>query len=123
MKEEEDEMRFLHISIVDKFIEPFIKSMDKCFAIEDNFYILRNNLSEYILDNNKKEMLCKNRNVYFVKLRKVTDLFLLCSKLYSCEKIFIHSLFDRKMVLFLALQPWFYHKYYWVIWGGIFTFI
>ena len=38
--------------------------------------------------------------------------------LRTAEKIILHGLMSRKLILFLALQPWLLHKCYWVIWGA-----
>lgn len=38
--------------------------------------------------------------------------------LYTADKIIVHGLMSRKLILFLALQPWLLKKCYWVIWGA-----
>lgn len=38
--------------------------------------------------------------------------------LYRADKVIIHGLFDRYVIMLLALQPWLLKKSYWMIWGG-----
>jgi dTDP-N-acetylfucosamine:lipid II N-acetylfucosaminyltransferase len=38
--------------------------------------------------------------------------------LYRADRIFLHSLFDERMLQWLVLQPWLLKKVVWVMWGG-----
>jgi len=44
--------------------------------------------------------------------------FELIKLMNNSEKIFIHGLFSKELVLLLFGQPWLLKKSYWVIWGG-----
>jgi hypothetical protein len=44
--------------------------------------------------------------------------FELIKLMNNAEKIFIHGLFSKELVLLLFGQPWLLQKSYWVIWGG-----
>lgn len=36
----------------------------------------------------------------------------------KAQKIIVHGLFDRNLIVYLLIQPWLWHKTCWIVWGG-----
>lgn len=90
-----------------KFIAPFIAFVKEHFDIKAHrFLFLSKEGREFIEDEE-----CA------VNIRKPADILKHIWLLYSADKIILHALMSRKLVLFLALQPWLLKKCYWIIWG------
>ncbi len=106
--------KYLHICPAEKFIKGFIEFVKEHLDFQEHEFV--------ILDR-------KNRR-FFYKIPEYSNVYVVTSKLQApilslkmlkVEKIFIHGLWDP-IVPFLYLQPWLYHKYYWIMWGGDFYF-
>jgi len=106
--------KYLHISPLEKFIPEFIEFIRDYFDFEEHEFIL--------LDRKNKKYLYKvpsYKNIYIISSKLYAPILAL--KMYKAKKIFLHGLWNP-IVPFLYFQPWLYHKYYWIMWGGDFYF-
>jgi dTDP-N-acetylfucosamine:lipid II N-acetylfucosaminyltransferase len=102
-------MKHLHITNTEKFIEPFIELVNSNFDInEHHFSCFNSNEADYIR---------KNHVNLFKFDKKVWDLRFI-KALYAAEHIYIHGLFDMRIVMMFFLQPWLLRKCKWIVWGG-----
>jgi hypothetical protein len=93
----------------DKFIEPYIKSIEKYFNFQEHkFIIISKNIDNPYY--NKKE------NIFQYENKK--DYFRILKDLYLADNIFLHGLFNRNILIILFLQPWLLKKAKWILWGG-----
>ncbi|QIZ66040.1 TDP-N-acetylfucosamine:lipid II N-acetylfucosaminyltransferase [Geobacillus subterraneus] len=74
-------------------------------------FLITGGVSEDIIKISKRE------NVITLS-KDFTSLFTLINSMYKCEKIFLHGLFNFKIVFLLFLQPWLLKKSNWIVWGG-----
>lgn len=98
----------LHIFNYDKFTEPYIEFIDKNFDINQHIFFIVGN-SEYYINKNRKNVFMSDG---------ISSIPFIISKMNSSDKIIIHGLFNRNIVLLLFSQPWLLKKCNWVIWGG-----
>lgn len=101
----------LHCMPAEKFIEPFIDFVEQNFDLSQHQYLIRQS----------ERFKTKHRsNVVFVEegLSKLKQVLLYVKHLNRAEKIILHGLFDRGILLILFMQPWLLKKCYWVMWGG-----
>ncbi|GIN90670.1 hypothetical protein J22TS1_17210 [Siminovitchia terrae] len=100
----------LHVIKDEKFTSPFINFVNNNFGNADHRFI--------IIDNKKSSRpLNVPKNVEYINTG-IMGLLKLSKYLYASQKIFLHGLFNTKIVLFLFLQSWLLKKCYWIIWGG-----
>ncbi len=103
----------LHVCILDKFIPSFIEFMQENFDVEEHQF--------WVSGNKEKYKYKKAKNIYQTKKGKfqsIVSLIYLAYMLNRADKIIIHSLFNQKVVIALAMMPWLLKKCYWMIWGG-----
>jgi hypothetical protein len=93
----------------DKFIEPYIKSIEKYFDFQEHKFII---ISEDI-DN---PYYSKKKNILQYKNKK--DYFRIIIDLYLADNIFLHGLFIRNIIIILFFNPWLLKKSKWILWGG-----
>lgn len=98
----------LHIFNYDKFTEPYIEFIDKNFDINQHIFFIVGD-SEYYINKNRKNVIMSDG---------ISSIPFIISKMNSSDKIIIHGLFNRKILLILFSQPWLLKKCNWVIWGG-----
>jgi dTDP-N-acetylfucosamine:lipid II N-acetylfucosaminyltransferase len=101
----------LHIAQNEKFIVPFINFINSNYNKKEHEFAILEGRSEQIfqipvLKNVKKT----NKNL--------CSLLLLSCKMNKSKKIFLHGLFDSKVMILLFLQPWLLKKCFWIVWGG-----
>ena len=101
----------LHCMHAEKFIEPFIDFVEQNFDSSKHQYIIRQS---------EKFKTKPRLNVVFVRvgLSMLKQLLLYVKYLNRAEKIILHGLFDRGILIILFLQPWLLKKCHWVMWGG-----
>jgi len=107
-----DKLKFLHICVPEdsnKFLPPFIEFIRNNFVFLEHIFCFID--AQSISANQKHE----DKNVIYVKAKDFPRFFVLLCK---AEKIFIHGLFSKKLLLTLFLFPWFLKKCYWVIWSA-----
>lgn len=102
-------MKNLHIMNDDKFIEPYIRSIEKYFNFQEHkFIIISENIDNPYYNKKKNILQYKNKKDYF---RIIIDLFL-------ADNIILHGLFIRNIIVILFFNPWLLKKSKWVLWGG-----
>ncbi|SDD19221.1 TDP-N-acetylfucosamine:lipid II N-acetylfucosaminyltransferase [Halanaerobium congolense] len=102
-------MKYLHIMNNDKkFIPNYIKTIENNFKFQEHHFI--------IFSQNNNDYYKKHNNIYLIDKKK--KYFNLEKKLYKAEKIILHSLFNRNVIMILFLQPWLLKKSKWVLWGA-----
>ncbi len=107
-------MKILHIMILDKFIPPFIKFINKNFNSNEHiFVVIGKPRSDYGMDLNINNVFWLDRRLKIIEFEKY---------LYKAEKIILHGLWDERILKLLAVQPWLLKKSYWIMWGGDFYF-
>lgn len=102
-------MEHLHIVNNDKFIESYINFVNTNYRDKDHYF-----LCFLTMDNHSVSR--DHRNVKFH--RKILGNIDVLIKLYSAKQIYLHSLFDIKILLILFLNPWLIKKCVWIVWGG-----
>lgn len=102
-------MKYLHIMNNDKkFIPDYIKSIEIHFEFQEHEFII------FTQTNNKYYN--KHDNILLVDKK---EKYLYLEKLlYKAEKIFLHNLFSRNLIIILFFQPWLLRKIKWVLWGA-----
>lgn len=98
--------KILHIAVWDKFIPPYIEFVQENFNKDEHiFFVIRG--VDYIGDFKEGD------NVF-----EVRSLFQMLSCFISCQKVILHGMFSRKLILFLLLLYPLLAKVYWAMWGG-----
>ena len=117
-------MKNLHIMHNEKFIAPYIEFINKNFDMNDHFFLIIDGL------NYKKVLIPNYLNVEYIETLKTKNKVLkifkvivplywnLLKKISKSKKIYFHSLFDKKVILFLFVFRKFLQKSNWIIWGG-----
>lgn len=103
--------KILHIMGNDKFNAPYINLVNDNFPQAEHLFVFTNGMTD-------KEMpIPKYDNC--VEWRSKYDLLgKLLLEINKSEKVIIHGLFDRRIILLLSITPWLLKKCSWVIWGG-----
>jgi len=103
-------MNILHIfkNTNEKFYNPFISFINEQFNPNDHYFMI-----EKYTDNNKEKNFAEN--VELVYKRKYLKMI---KRLYTSDKIILHSLMSPRVMIILFLQPWLLRKTYWTIWGS-----
>lgn len=101
----------LHISVLEKFIPPFIDFLEDHFE-EDNKHIF------LILGDCCSHAIIQKKNVINFENFGIKNIIKLYKFTKMAEKIILHGLSGNKLVVLLSLQPWLLKKCYWAIWGG-----
>lgn len=99
--------RVLHLGSLDKFTVPFWHFLEEQVGSEGQVFLYKHQL--FAQDENHPNWIPGRNWTWFWKCLRYA---------YPAQKIVLHSLFDFRMVVFLALQPWLLKKCYWIIWGG-----
>lgn len=102
-------MKNLHITNTDKFIQPFIEFIDTYFNPEFHTFAV-------ILDKDDKRFKESFQNVQYINNNY--NMLRLVKILYKYDRIYLHGLFNMKVILILFLQPWLLKKCSWIIWGA-----
>lgn len=101
----------LHIQSREKFTQPFIDYIEKNFSIKEHYFIVINkNTDQYDLNldlNNVSEI-----NSYNLKV------FKLIYFMYKSNKIFLHGLNSKIILILLFMQPWLLKKVFFIMWGA-----
>lgn len=117
-------MKILHIMNNEKFISSYVEFINKNFKMKEHYFLIIDGLSE------EKMPIPKYLNVEYLKTFKKKDRILkvfesiislywiLLKRILKYEKIYFHSLFDKRIILFLYIFRTFLKKSYWLMWGG-----
>lgn len=102
----------IHCMHAEKFIKPFIDFLAENFVnfeLNHNFFIT-GNLEKYSIKIRSNLLSSQDSKlVFYAKLAFAMN---------KADKIILHSLFDMRLIMLLAIQPWLLKRCYWVIWGG-----
>jgi len=102
-------MKHLHITNTEKFVEPYIKFITSKFdSNEHKFFCFKNSITDYI----------KGSYINLFKFDKVAWNLKVLKELYATDRIYLHGLFDMRIVLLLFFQPWLLKKCFWIVWGA-----
>ncbi|GAA5415782.1 TDP-N-acetylfucosamine:lipid II N-acetylfucosaminyltransferase [Paraliobacillus ryukyuensis] len=103
-------MNILHIfkNTNEKFYNPFISFINANFNYNDHYFMI-----EKYTDKNKDTKFADN-----VELVNKRNYFRIVKRLYTSDKIILHSLMSPRLMFLLFFQPWLLKKCYWVIWGA-----
>jgi dTDP-N-acetylfucosamine:lipid II N-acetylfucosaminyltransferase len=106
-------MKILHLIPNSVFTKPYINFVNKHFDSNKHLFIVPDKERGYGIIAEKNVKLLQN------SLNKAfKNLFFLIQQMQRSEKIILHGLFNKSLVLLLFFQPWLLKKSYWVIWGG-----
>jgi len=92
-----------------KFILPFRDYIQKHFPGDRHKFIIYGNFLENEVPPSSDTLLYPSLLHSFLAISRV---------LHKADKIILHGLFNTRLFLILAAQPWLLRKCYWVIWGG-----
>lgn len=103
--------RIIHLGGKNLFTVPYFEFLARHFDARDHFFIIRPSNVEMDEKNAdlplpSKELDGAGRLIYF------------SLKALKSDRIILHGLSDRWLMVALLLQPWLLKKVYWVIWGG-----
>ena len=104
----------------EKFIDPYIEFIKNNFNFDEHKFFIIDGVSD------EKLKIPNYENVYFYKsnynknkIIQILELFkILYKSLKQGEKIYFHSLFNKKIILFLFVFRNFLKRSNWIIWGG-----
>lgn len=101
-------MKILHIAEPQTFTKPFFSLIEKNFDAEDHAILSRGKSNGWP---NELKVTNKTRSglIWVYNFLKSAQ---------KAEKIILHGLFDKRILLILSMQPWLLKKCYWCIWGG-----
>ncbi len=103
----------LHIAGCDKFIPPFIEFLKEHFDFDRHQF--------YLTEGMAANELIPHKNIKLGRagiVNRLKEYLWLIIRMQQSEKIILHSLFNRHMIVMLFLMPWMLKKCYWVMWGG-----
>ena len=103
--------RILHCMHAEKFIDPFIDFMERNFPTTDHEYLIRE-VPGYKVKARPSVTLFPRRTS---SLRRI---FIYIKAMNRAEKIFLHSIIHRGLMLLLFLQPWLMRKTFLLMWGN-----
>lgn len=101
-------LRTLHVCRLDKVIPPFIDFVREKVGSNNQFFLSVGDIEKF----SYREAEDSKHLVGFFKYLKMA-FYMNCS-----EKIILHGLLGREIVLVLFLQPWLLKKCYWIMWGA-----
>lgn len=90
---------------------PFVEFVNNRFQPKEHLFMLRPEAGHAMPKVNNVVDLSQ----YPRWLRYGPQVFL---EMYRAEKVIVHGLFDPRLIILLAFQPWLIRKTCWVIWGG-----
>lgn len=96
----------VHICVPEKFIPPFIELIKENFDFNRHFFLI-----------GKKAPWLRDQPNNVINNSGLVRKFIHLIRLYKCNKIFLHGLYDSHTLYLLWLQPWLLKKCYWLIWG------
>lgn len=107
--------KVLHVCNLDKFIPPFIEFLEEHF---DDFatrhiFFIAGDIVRYPY-HARANIVQAQRG----RMSQVLHLARLAAAMQKADKIILHGLFNKYVVILLFLMPWLLQKCYWVMWGG-----
>ena len=105
--------KILHVCNLDKFIPPFINFLEDHFSFKDHFLWLNGDHEKFPI-----RSCLASYEVELGAAGKFKGMLKLIQLMQVSEKIILHGLFNREIVLILFFMPSLLKKCYWVMWGG-----
>jgi len=103
--------RILHCMHAEKFIDPFIDFMERNFPVTDHKYLIRE-VPNYKVKDRPNAILLPRRS------SSVRRIMTYVMEMNRAEKIFLHSIIHRGLMLLLFVQPWLMRKTHLLMWGN-----
>lgn len=124
LKKQSSKIKYVHIMDNDKFVDSFISFINKNFNEEEHLFIVIGYLKSKGKKIEKEKNILKvrkiNKNIFF--LIRIFETFIIWKVLYENmsrgKKIYLHNLFDKRMILFLYIFRKFLKISNWIIWGA-----
>lgn len=101
-------MKNLHIAPIGSITDSYIKFINNHFDSKDHLFL--------VFENGFREVESQN-NVKVIS-KELINIVSIIFEMNKSGKIFLHGLFNYKIMLLLLLQPWLLKKCYWIVWGG-----
>ena len=111
----------LHLFTHDKFTYDYICFINKHFSADTHlFLVFGESDSSYKIPefNNVKIINISSKSVFKRRFLRIKNALLLRRSAQKAEKLILHGLFIKKIIIFLAKKPHLLPKTYWVVWGG-----
>lgn len=99
---------YVHFLVDSLYTDKFIKFIDDNFDISRHIFILFNKELRYLTSN----------HIITPDFFSIYDLKHIYKKMTESKAIFLHSLFDTRTLLLLAMNKKYLSKTFWVLWGG-----
>lgn len=114
-------MKYLHIMHNTVFISSYIRLINENFNLKEHKFLVINGVEEEEIFVLKAKNIVRYRDKKnSFKILKIIKIFIFLYK--NCknnvETIYFHSLFDKRIMLFLFIFRSFLKKSNWIIWGG-----
>jgi len=106
-------IKYLHVGSAAVFIGPLLKVIDAEFDRDEHLFILYDSLAGQSLREERNVIVYNGRS-----FKGICCYVLIFWYLFAARKVFLHGLFDVKMLLLLFLTPFWGGKVYWIAWGG-----
>lgn len=103
-------MKYLHIMNNEKFNEAYIVFIEKNFNMNEHYFVFWGGVSEDEIP------ILKRENILKIKSKK--DIIKLLYFMNKKVKIYLHNLFNDRLLLILYLHPWVLNRCNWIIWGA-----
>ncbi|MBC2726061.1 TDP-N-acetylfucosamine:lipid II N-acetylfucosaminyltransferase [Desulfosporosinus sp.] len=104
-----DSMKNVHIFPSTTFLEPYIEFISKNFDSKEHLFLI---------PGKGIEVKITPRDNVVQLTRNTKSFWRLIYEMNKSEKVFLHNLFNVKIVFLLFFQPWLLRKCNWVVWGG-----
>lgn len=107
--------KVLHVCSLDKFIPPFIDFLEKHFDDFATRHVF------FISSDGEQNTYLEYRNIVQAKLGEnpnLLDFLKLAAYMRQADKVILHGLFNPRLVILLAINPWVLKKCYWFLYGG-----
>ena len=103
-------MKYLHIMWNDKFNKTYIEFIERNFNQNEHYFVFWGGSSEDVIP------ILDRNNILKVNSKK--ELIKLVTLMNKNIKIYLHGLFNSKLIFMLYLQPWILKRCNWIVWGG-----
>ncbi|MFC5465581.1 TDP-N-acetylfucosamine:lipid II N-acetylfucosaminyltransferase [Lederbergia graminis] len=104
-------MKYLHVTNTDKFVLPYIKFINKHFDQNSHKFAV-------IINNREESFNQEVSNIEYFKNKNKHSIISLSKLFYQYDGVYIHGLFNSRVILLLFLQPWLLRKCSWIVWGA-----
>lgn len=103
-------MKVLHIGSAGAIMIAYVEFVNQNFPAEEHLFALSAEADH--------QMPSTSNLLDLSQISRWKAYWLKTKAMYSAEKVILHGLFDPRLFIVLAFQPWLLRKCYWTIWGG-----